>query len=117
MEIIRRRIEEREKIIKEAREWASRLSFRSTAILVGSYARGDFNKWSDIDIILITDEIEGNPLDRLRKIDSSPGYEIIIWTISEFKTMLKKKNPLALEALNMGVILRDDYNIINIISQ
>lgn len=116
MEVIRRRIEERERVIKEAKEWASKLSFRVTAILIGSYARGDFNKWSDVDVMLITDEIKGNPLERLREIDNPPGYEVIIWTIDEFRIMLRKRNPLALEALNRGVILRDDYNIVNIIS-
>ncbi len=28
---------------------------KTTLILFGSYARGDFNLWSDIDIIIISD--------------------------------------------------------------
>lgn len=113
MEIIRERIRERRKIIEEAKEWASELHFKVTAVLVGSYARGDFNKWSDVDIILITDEIKGNPLERLKNINIPPGYEVIIWTPQEFEIMIKKKNQLALEAVSKGITLRDDYNIVN----
>lgn len=111
MEVIRARVDEREKVIREAREWAQRLNYKSTIILVGSYARGDFNKWSDIDILIISDDITGSPLERLRKVDIPPGYEVIIWTLNEFKIMLKKKNQLAIEAIENGVFLRDDYNI------
>lgn len=111
MEVVRARVEERERVVREAREWAQRLNCRSTVVLVGSYARGDFNKWSDVDILIVTDEIAGSPLERLRKINTPPGYDIVVWTLDEFKTMLKKKNPLASEAVETGVFLRDDYGI------
>lgn len=111
MEIIRRRIEEREKVIKKAQEWARELKYKVTAILVGSYARGDFNKWSDVDVIIITDDIEGYPLERLSKIDIPPGYEVVIWTTNELRKMLEKRNPLAIEALKNGILLRDDLEI------
>ncbi len=35
----------------------------TTVILYGSYARGTENKWSDIDIAIITDKIDGNIID------------------------------------------------------
>lgn len=111
MEIIRERIKERERIVKEAKEWARSLSYRSTVILIGSYARGDFNKWSDIDIIVISNEITGSPLERLRKVNSPVGYEVIVWTTNEFKLMIERRNPLALEAIENGIFLRDDYNL------
>lgn len=41
--------------------------FKVSAILIGSYARGDFNKWSDVDVLLIA-EFAGNPLERLWKL-------------------------------------------------
>lgn len=111
MEVVRKRAEERERVVREAREWARRLGYKSTVILVGSYARGDFNKWSDVDVVVISDEIAGSPLERLEKVDAPPGYEVVVWTLSELKAMLKKKNPLAVEATRSGVILRDDYDI------
>ncbi|MBS7648760.1 nucleotidyltransferase domain-containing protein, partial [Candidatus Bathyarchaeota archaeon] len=54
MEIIEERRRLREKRIEEAREWASRIRLRVTAILIGSFARGDFNLWSDVDILVIS---------------------------------------------------------------
>ncbi|MEM2245038.1 MAG: nucleotidyltransferase domain-containing protein [Thermofilum sp.] len=111
MEVVRRRAAERRRVVEEARRWASSLSFKATAILVGSYARGDFNKWSDVDVLLITGELGGGPLERLRKVEAPPGYEVIVWTPEEFALLLKKGNPLALEAARSGVFLRDDYGL------
>ncbi len=111
MEVIRGRIEERERVIEEARRWASGLGFKVTAVLVGSYARGDFNKWSDVDVVLITEELGGSPLERLRRVEHPPGYEVVVWTPSEFASMLGRGNPLALEVVNNGIILRDDYSL------
>lgn len=116
MEVIRERARERDRVIREAREWAQKIQYKSTVILTGSYARGDFNKWSDVDILIISDEITGPPLERLKKINTPLGYEVIVWTINEFKIMLKKKNPLAIEALKNGIVLRDDYTIIKELS-
>lgn len=53
MEYIKKRLEKRKRVIEEVRMWAEALEFKSTVILIGSYARGDFNEWSDIDILLI----------------------------------------------------------------
>ena len=110
MEILKKRRALREKVIEEARRWASNLPFKSSVILIGSYARGDFNLWSDVDIVLIA-ELQGNPLERLKSIDYPPGYEVIPLTLQEFLTQLSKRNPIAMEAVSNGVILRDDYNI------
>jgi len=110
LEILKERRKLREKVINEAKNWARNLPFKASIILIGSYARGDFNLWSDVDIVLIS-ELSGNPLDRLKKIDYPPGFEVIPLTPSEFLTLLKKKNPIAIEAVNEGIILRDDFNI------
>lgn len=38
-----------------------------TVILFGSYARGDYNLASDFDLVVISDKIKGNPLERTRE--------------------------------------------------
>ena len=68
MEIVKERRRLRQRIIEEARRWARSLPFKATVILIGSYARGDFNLWSDVDVIVIS-EFRGNPLRRLERID------------------------------------------------
>lgn len=49
------------------------------AILFGSYAKGTFNEWSDIDIALVSDNFQGNRfLDKetLRKFKTQIDYSI-----------------------------------------
>jgi len=111
MEIVKKRIEIRDKVVSEATEWVNGLKYRVSAVLIGSYARGDFNVWSDVDIILISDEFKGNPVERLKKINVPPGYEVIPLTPKEFKKLLKKNDALAREAVEKGVKLRDDFRI------
>jgi len=111
MEIIEERRRLRERRIEEAREWASKIPLRVTAILIGSYARGDFNLWSDIDILLISEDFMGKPPDRLRNIDAPPGYQIIALTPKEFKILMEKREMIVLEAIEYGVVLRDDLKI------
>jgi predicted nucleotidyltransferase len=111
MEALKRRKKLREKIIAEVGEWAQKLSFKATVVLIGSYARGDFNLWSDVDILLITEFSSKNPLERLKHIDTLPGYEIIPLTPNEFDRLLQKGDPMAVEAASEGVIIKDDFNL------
>ena len=70
MEVIEKRRRLREQAInKEALSWAAGLPFKVTAMLVGSHARGDFNLWSDIDVVLISEDPEGGPIERLKALD------------------------------------------------
>ncbi|RLG90819.1 MAG: nucleotidyltransferase domain-containing protein [Candidatus Hecatellales archaeon] len=112
MEVIKERKRIREKIIKEASSWTAKLPFKATAMLIGSYARGDFNLWSDIDILLISEEFKGNPVERLKALDIPPGFQVIPLTLKEFKKLLTKRNQLAIEATKHGVILRNDLKLL-----
>jgi len=40
---------------KCGQELSQELIIQGFAILIGSYARGDFNLWSDIDVVLISE--------------------------------------------------------------
>lgn len=108
--IIKRRGEERRRVINSIREWARKLDFKATVMLIGSYARGDFNLWSDIDILLIA-KTDKPVHRRLEELDYPAGTEIIFLTPEEFKELLKKKEKYVLEALRDGIILRDDYDL------
>ena len=115
MDIIERRIKEQEKVIDRSRNFAQNLPLNSSAFLVGSYARGDFNLWSDVDIVVISNFV-GNPLVRLKNMDFPPGFEIIPLTPDEFWQMIAKKNPLCMEIKKSGIILRDDLEISRVMS-
>ncbi|MEM3907330.1 MAG: nucleotidyltransferase domain-containing protein [Nitrososphaerota archaeon] len=111
MEVIKRREKRRREVIENARKWASSLDFTTSAILIGSYARGDFNLWSDVDILIISDMFKGNPLERLKKIDPPPGFQIIPLNLSELEYLCRKNDILIREALEHGIILRDDLQL------
>lgn len=61
------RRKERDALIASAREYTRRLRSelpRTRAFLYGSVARGDFNVSSDIDLLLVCDDLPVQPLDR-----------------------------------------------------
>lgn len=111
MEVIRERERRRRKMIEDAREWALSLDFKVSVILIGSYARGDFNLWSDVDILLISDTFKGSPLKRLENIDLPPGFQVIPLNTNELKKLYDKNDILVREALECGIILRDDLQL------
>ncbi|MEM3820107.1 MAG: nucleotidyltransferase domain-containing protein [Nitrososphaerota archaeon] len=111
VEVIKQRERKKIEVIEAARKWVSDLNFRVSAVLIGSYARGDFNLWSDVDILHISDTFRGTPLDRLKNLDPPPGFQIIPINIEEFKALLRKRDILVEEALRHGIILRDDFQI------
>lgn len=111
-DIIEKRVRERLRVIEEARRWAESLQPPVSVILVGSYARGDFNAWSDVDLLVVSPVFRGMRVtDRLLGIDAPPGYEVIAVTPEELEKMIAKKNPLAVDALRHGVVLRDDLGV------
>lgn len=112
MEIIKKRKKMKKQVIRKASNWAKGLPFRVTAILTGSYARGDFNLWSDVDILLISDDFKGTPVERLMLLDIPAGFQVIPLTLKEFKKLVKKENYLALDALKSGITLREDFKLI-----
>jgi predicted nucleotidyltransferase len=65
--LLERRRRERDALIDEARAYAQRLrrlSPRARVFLYGSVARGDFNLSSDIDLLVVSDELPVDPLAR-----------------------------------------------------
>jgi hypothetical protein len=51
------------------------------------------------------------PLDRLKMVDPPEGVEIIPLTLKDFYRLLKRRNPLVVDAQKYGVILRDDLGL------
>jgi len=109
-EIIRKREKLRKNVIEKVRNWAHNLKFKSTVVIIGSYARGDFNFWSDIDILLIA-ETNRPMLERLNDIDYPAGFEIIFITPREFNKLLNRGEKYILEAIKKGIFIRDDFKI------
>ncbi len=76
------------------------------AILFGSYAKGDNQEWSDIDIALVSDIFEGNRIDdkdKIRRITLSISSEIEVIPFAPDDFNLQ--NPFAKEILKTGIKL------------
>ena len=76
------------------------------AILFGSYATGNYHKWSDIDIALVSDIFIGDRIDDKDKIRSitlsvSSEIEVIPFSPRDFNLY----NPFAKEILKTGIKL------------
>ncbi len=117
-------IEERKRLIDEVRASMTglvrevrRIWGKCSIFIVGSYARGDFNEWSDVDVLIVVEECDRNPLRRYDKLvdylkNSSLPIEPIIVSLHEFKRGLEKRNPLIIEAVEAGLIIVDELNLV-----
>ncbi len=114
--VIEERLRERRRGIEAARRFAEcvkRLLGRVAVVVFGSYARGDFNEWSDVDVLVATERgLPRSPLERLGILEEclreAPIVEPIVLTLGEFRRLLSKRNPLALEAVERGLVLVDE---------
>ena len=111
-EIIRKRLSNREKVITDAKNFIkciSRILKVKDAVLFGSYARRDFNIWSDVDILIIVkNDLPSNPLDRIELVieclKKYPFIEPITLKDDEYRKLKMKKNPLTID------VERDDIS-------
>ncbi len=115
--LLEERRRERNRVIEKARSLAETLRRslgKITVFLYGSYSRGDFNVWSDIDLLVISDRFRDmNPLERLSLIQEllPPRFEARCFTPGEFRAELKK--PWWRKIVDESIVLADDYNLIN----
>lgn len=107
--VIARRREERAELIEQARRFAGSLdrSLDLRAVVVfGSVARGDFNVWSDLDVLVVAGSLPERFLDRLDALGRPPPrVEAVVWTPAEWHEQVRRRNPIATEAQRHGVWL------------
>jgi predicted nucleotidyltransferase len=87
-------LEDREKIYEQLSQFAHLLKSKhkvSKVYLYGSFARGDFNEGSDIDLIIVG-EFEGRMPQRIGKILdlTSLPVEPLVYTEAEFEQMKER---------------------------
>jgi hypothetical protein len=107
--VLRRRSLERRSLIDVARGFVAQLPSGlrlRAAVVFGSVARGDFNVWSDIDLLIVADNVKGSVLERLDALGDRPGrVQPIIWTAAEWQQQHARRNPIVREAIDAGVWL------------
>ena len=111
---MRRALEERRRQQRSAQRVASEYVRRVreqlgplTGVLYGSFARGDFNLGSDIDVLIVCDSLPINPLARSELLYRfvRGGIEPKGYTTAEFARMLASNNATAVDACEHGITL------------
>ncbi len=120
MEVIERRRKERRRRIDLAMEFVDYLEELRplTAIVIGSTARGDFNEWSDIDVVIISDKFPDNPLRRFDLVEKSlkPGIEPIPLRMRDLQRLIRKRAPVV-EDMKQGIFLVDELGVRKILER
>lgn len=107
--IERRRAEQRARL-ELAGSWARRLARRlevTAAVVFGSSVRGDFNKWSDIDVLVISPALPVEARERLELLmaDGPLGVQPVGWTPDEYARRRATGDPIARECAEAGHVL------------
>lgn len=106
--VVERRVRERDELLARAQRWAGSLAERLpdlvAVVVVGSVARGDFNVWSDIDVVVVARNLPASERERWALLcPLEPGIQPVVWTPAELNEARRRQNPLAVEAGAAGV--------------
>lgn len=106
--IVERRRGEQAAAFELATRYAAALSAEVplvAAVVFGSYARGDFNTWSDIDVLVISPHLPDGGRERCDLLwrHLPGGVSPIGWTISELEAGRRRRDPIAVEVDAVGV--------------
>jgi predicted nucleotidyltransferase len=109
--VVARRRRQRQELIHTAALWAAAMpdALEVVAVVViGSVARGDFNKWSDLDVLVVAERLPEPSADRMGALATAapPGLQAVGWTPSELRQRLAARDPIAAEAYGVGVVVR-----------
>ncbi len=97
------------KIVEEAIERIGKILYVEAVIVFGSWSRSGGGEWSDVDILIISDEVKQiSILDRFRMlVELKPaGTDIFVYAYDEVEAMLERLNPLIVSAIVEGVPIR-----------
>ncbi len=84
-------------------------------MLAGSVVRGDFNVWSDIDIVVVADALPERLLDRLALLaaESPAGVQAVGFTPTELRRPAQRGNRLVLDAAERGIVLAGNADAVS----
>lgn len=109
-DVLAERRREREELAALALGYVERLSRRFpvlAAAVVGSVARGDFNVWSDVDVVVVAEGLPARAPDRaaLLAADAPARVQAVGFTPAELQDALRRRNRIAREAVEAGIVL------------
>lgn len=111
----KRKFEQEEHLARAKRfaEEAAKMLGPITVWVYGSVARGDFNIWSDVDVLLVAENLPEHPLDRSSLLFrwAPAGVEPRGLTKAEFEKALEKRDVQLLCALKDRTLLYDGLGL------
>lgn len=109
--VIEKRREERGKLIAHARSFVNdleRLDVVAAAVF-GSVARGDFNRHSDVDVLIVARDLPDRWLERARLVaDHPPRVSAIAWTPDELQARIERRDPIVTDLRRAGIFLEGE---------
>lgn len=107
--VIQGRVAEQSALLGRAERFAGALD-RDMGVLAvvvfGSVARGDFNVWSDVDVLVVVRGAGQQLVDRVRSRGREIGLvEPVVWTPEQLRSRLRRRDPIALESVEHGMWL------------
>lgn len=90
------------------RRLAPLLARARQAIVFGSVARGEADRWSDLDLVIVA-ETDRPFFERFRDYagiwDVWPRLDLLVYTPEEWAGMIEEERPFALRVLEEGVVI------------
>lgn len=110
------RARRREELVDLASRYADKVRDQygpATVLLYGSIARGDFNLWSDVDVLVVSDALPLHPLARSEALQRLvlPGIEPKGLTLREYQDAETRDRPFVREIAKHCIVLRDDLGL------
>lgn len=109
-QVLDRRRAERTALLAMAERFADALdpALAVCAVVVfGSVARGDFHDASDVDVLVVAADLPFPALERNAAVGiPPPRVEFVAWTPEEWRQEHERGDPIAVEACELGVVLR-----------
>ncbi|MEN2975300.1 MAG: nucleotidyltransferase domain-containing protein [Candidatus Caldarchaeales archaeon] len=105
-------------VLREVKSYAEKIVGRGLAklvVLFGSLAKGTYTPFSDIDILIVVEDIAKNPLDRIPVyIDPRLPLDVEprIFTVEEFFKIVKERRKFAEEIIFHGLFLAGDERLL-----
>lgn len=108
--ILERRAAERRELIERADVFVRAIPTYvglHAAVVFGSVARGDFNLWSDVDVLIVAQVLPERWIDRVAALGDAPArVSPLAWSLVEWRKRLLRRDPIAVESRDKGVWLR-----------
>jgi predicted nucleotidyltransferase len=100
---------ERRALVDRAARFAASLDADAGVVAVvvfGSVARGDFNLWSDVDVLVVVARVDDRLVERVRSAGREVGpVEPVVWSAEQFTGQLRRNDPIAVESVERGIWL------------